>query len=130
MEEQMGLMYMPLPIYITLSLVIIVGLIVAIIRGYNRERKGFLVCYLTAIIMISFALVGKIIEEIIPQFGIYSNILIFGTGSTFITLILELIYLSMTNPNKTELSKRLLLIGTLLIIVSVLPILILLLVGF
>ena len=126
----MGLMYMPLLIYITLSMVCIVGLIVAIIRGYNRERKGLLVCYLTAIIMISFALVGKIIEEIAPQFGIYSNLFIIGTGSSFITLFLELIYLSMTNPNKTERSERLLFIGTLVAIVSVMPILILILVGF
>jgi|GEM_PF-822159 len=126
----MGLMYMPLTIYITLSLVCIVGLIVEIIRGYSKERKGVLVCYLTAIIMILFAAGGKIIEEIAPQFGIYSNIFIIGTGSAFIILFLELIYLSMTNPNKTERSKRLLFIGTLVAIVSVMPILILLLVGF
>jgi len=115
---KLSISYLSLPIYIAVCILLSGSLLFAAYKRINKDRKGLIFLYVTVAMGPLLAIVGKIIQD---KYSDY-----FGIASIFVIaiIIVELIFLAITHKGTDKSSKRLIIIGFLIIIISMFPLLI------
>ena len=94
------------------------------IKRYNIDRKGLIVVYITVSILPLLAAMGRLIDEIFQHLSKHIDYISVSIMSVLLVLIIESIYLGLTHKGD-ENSKRLIIIGFVLVAISIIPLLIL-----